>query len=996
MWADTVIKTIDFSDSSWEGMTFTQGNTTTADYNAANDVTFYSKNSSLKFSITNGALTWPTTASSGNYVLGFPVTGIVGGIITIKVYNETYSTRFRYSVKDGGTEFSTSDCSSLSNANSGSPSMINISGLSDNAFVYIGSQNISSYKQITKIEVCTPEKVNLTESKLYHFFSTSNTTGSDLITNAGLPSYVSIDFDGNQSNSGNKSEIMEPYNFKESINSSSTYYRLKTAYGGGNIVIGGLSHVKSIRIYGNGTADGKVISTTVTKLSGSGSAMTVENLSCDNSTTIIKEYSTGDLTALDGYDENTYYLYTINFNGYFNIWSLYIEPTVSCTSVDAPTGLSCTAHNKNSLTFGWTAAANASNYDVTLYSDSECTVQVATDNVTTTSKTFTGLNGNTTYYCKVQSKGDGTTYCAEGNVTDATSGTTDSKDYTLTVDSNNDSYGTATAEAYSLDEDETTEITAVAETGYKFRSWAVSGTGATLISTTTNPTTFTMGTADATVEATFSALETYTISYEAGSAVGITGSKADESKTEDVAFTLPSSAVFTRSGYVQTGWTTSDGGEEEYALGGSYTTNAAQTFYPSWTEQYTLTYDANGGSGSMSAYEGLGSITLDANTYTKSGYTFIGWATSKANADAKTVTYTDKAAYTLSADATLYAVWAENYCEMKPAISGTAPTAGSTIDMQSGTFGGTMTVESSAATLNYTNYGLSSFSGKTTLEIVLNDYIKPGSVISLTLYAGTAGSRGFDLYTSDGVDKITTFAHASAGYATYQYTVTDDDGLDGTNGFQLKKETYTAMIYLTSLTVTDCQPGGIISESGWNTYSSNKKLDLSTISGGTAYVASTIDNSDSENKVIMKECTAIVNAEEGLMIKGEPGDKFTINTSSSDATLSETNLLRGLPNGGEAPVGSYVFGWPTATPADFGFYYVNSSAAKLGAGKAYLSGAGFSNKARLTITFDNGTTTGMQELNILKSDAYYNLHGQRVNAPQKGIYIVNGKKYINK
>ena len=127
-----------------------------------------------------------------------------------------------------------------------------------------------------------------------------------------------------------------------------------------------------------------------------------------------------------------------------------------------------------------------------------------------------------------------------------------------------------------------------------------------------------------------------------------------------------------------------------------------------------------------------------------------------------------------------------------------------------------------------------------------------------------------------------------------------------------------------------------------------------------------------------------------------PGDKFTINTSSSDATLSETNLLRGLPNGGEAPVGSYVFGWPTATPADFGFYYVNSSAAKLGAGKAYLSGAGFSNKARLTITFDNGTTTGMQELNILKSDAYYNLHGQRVNAPQKGIYIVNGKKFINK
>ena len=80
--------------------------------------------------------------------------------------------------------------------------------------------------------------------------------------------------------------------------------------------------------------------------------------------------------------------------------------------------------------------------------------------------------------------------------------------------SNNISYGTAAAAASSLDEGETTTVTATPETGYEFTSWAVEGTGATLTSTTTNPTTLIMGTANATVTATFSAIN-YTITHNA-------------------------------------------------------------------------------------------------------------------------------------------------------------------------------------------------------------------------------------------------------------------------------------------------------------------------------------------------------------------------------------------------------------------------------------------------------------------------------------------------
>ena len=61
-----------------------------------------------------------------------------------------------------------------------------------------------------------------------------------------------------------------------------------------------------------------------------------------------------------------------------------------------------------------------------LWTNSGCTGDpVSSANVTGTSKEFTGLTAATTYYCKVQSKGDGTTYCTEGGVTAAVNGTTD-------------------------------------------------------------------------------------------------------------------------------------------------------------------------------------------------------------------------------------------------------------------------------------------------------------------------------------------------------------------------------------------------------------------------------------------------------------------------------------------------------------------------------------------------------------------------------------------
>lgn len=73
----------------------------------------------------------------------------------------------------------------------------------------------------------------------------------------------------------------------------------------------------------------------------------------------------------------------------------------------------------------------------------------------------------------------------------------------------------------------------------------------------------------------------------------------------------------------------------------------------------------------------------------------------------------------------------------------------------------------------------------------------------------------------------------------------------------------------------------------------------------------------------------------------------------------------------------------------------------IGVHKAYIS-LNVPSGAKLSLLFNDGETTGIESLNaadttIATSDnTYYNLNGQRVTKPVKGIYIHNGKKLIVK
>lgn len=99
--------------------------------------------------------------------------------------------------------------------------------------------------------------------------------------------------------------------------------------------------------------------------------------------------------------------------------------------------------------------------------------------------------------------------------------------------------------------------------------------------------------------------------------------------------------------------------------GGGANTNPSNPETPKAT--YTIIFDANGGSGEMKAQtaESGSEITLAANTFTRTDYTFSGWATSAGVG----VSYSDKAKITVTGDITLYATWGMTAASAATAIA---------------------------------------------------------------------------------------------------------------------------------------------------------------------------------------------------------------------------------------------------------------------------------------------------------------------------------------
>lgn len=228
---------------------------------------------------------------------------------------------------------------------------------------------------------------------------------------------------------------------------------------------------------------------------------------------------------------------------------------------------------------------------------------------------------------------------------------------------------------------------------------------------------------------------TYAVTYDAN---GGSGAPGNQTKTYGTALIL-SSTKPTRTDYDFVKWNTkADGSGTSYDPGASYTGNAALTLYAIWVlAGHNITFNANGGTGAPATIfkNANATITIPTTIPIRSGYDFLGWATSAGG----TVEYQPGDSYSTNAALNLYAVWDISdpsglqlllknnsrlviYCEINPPIYG----AGVSLDYYVYT----------------TNRGKITYHGNNLLTVVLEEGSANQDDVIITLYAvDTAGQQ---------------------------------------------------------------------------------------------------------------------------------------------------------------------------------------------------------------------------------------------------------------
>ena len=145
---------------------------------------------------------------------------------------------------------------------------------------------------------------------------------------------------------------------------------------------------------------------------------------------------------------------------------------------------------------------------------------------------------------------------------------------------------------------------------------------------------------------------------------GGSGTKTELTCTYDKDCTL-STEGFTKEGYTISGWSKTSEGEIEYTADATVR-NLAETgsitLYAKWSANtYTITYNANGGTGSMNkttcVYDT--NCTIAGNSFTKENYDFVNWAKDSITGETYNAGSTVKNLAT-SGNVDMYAIWEES------------------------------------------------------------------------------------------------------------------------------------------------------------------------------------------------------------------------------------------------------------------------------------------------------------------------------------------------
>jgi len=290
-------------------------------------------------------------------------------------------------------------------------------------------------------------------------------------------------------------------------------------------------------------------------------------------------------------------------------------------------------------------------------------------------------------------------------------------------------------------------------------------------------------------------------------------------------------------------------------------------------------------------------------------------------------------------------------------------------------------------------------------RLAANSYIYTSTIAAgvydVTLWARNQrsagdGTEGIALYLRDGEGNLTDLGVSFPGWARGGYedaktaTITiPDDGKSYSIVINNNTQ-YTSNLELDYMFVKNTAVSATIPSSGFGTIASGYALDCSKLPQGVKAYKVTAVTSEA---VTLAEVTEAVAAGTGLILNGAAGD-YSIPVAATGATLSD-NKLHGAVEATLLADGSFYI------LQNGKFCKVSGATTEadrtMPAGKAYLLATDVPANAR-SLNFEFGDeATGISAVAREVNDGeYYNLQGQRVSAPKKGLYIVNGKKVVVK
>ena len=387
-----------------------------------------------------------------------------------------------------------------------------------------------------------------------------------------------------------------------------------------------------------------------------------------------------------------------------------------------------------------------------------------------------------------------------------------------------------------------------------------------------------------------------------------------------------------------------------------------------WTTYYYkyVTFNSNGGTGSMTQQTVENSATLKSNTFTRTGYTFAGWNT---KADGTGTNYangaTINATESSKGNVTLYAKWTANSYSVR--FNKNATDATGSMSNEAFTYGTAKALTSNA----FSRPGYTFARWNTKADGTGNNYTDGQSVSNLTS-------------TKDGT--VDLYAQWTENKITLNETVNNSNWITLRNG-QVWDVTLTRTLSATGWN-TFCVPFNIPA-ANWATYNITavKKLTGSSLAG------------DVVTLTFEAETTAI-EAGKPYMVKvsgAVANPTFNNVTISNAVTPTETTYADFKPVMNPTAVtkddksvlfltGGTTLTWPNDAGTIKGF-------------RAYLLLKGAAASARgFEMNLDGDVTgiSGMKTMRNAENEKFFDLQGRRVAQPAKGLYIVNGRKVIVK